>query len=276
MVLTIFLLPVVIFLVIQFASGEQLLVKDVKFSHIDFLDKNDVIVTEMEDPREIDENIYDNINNIIIFQNSSSVVLHSSKLNSASKGFGIPLEIFLGNNEIDSLEQTWYQFAKADYETQFTEFIPLTGCLNNEYGDGGTLGGTFSTSVGKVGTIDLAAGFSTTYIKETFDYSWAVGSTSQITGSYTCNIGANSTGQMFIRFSYLLLKDCKMRKISIKKTRALNSYMILSNKLRFSEWETPSEEIKLLDYNSSPSFLCVTDDDYLECDQETMGDSYQL
>lgn len=107
-------------------------------------------------------------------------------------------------NLLSRKNHQWVEFAYNDTETvEYPGYIPASSCQSHEYGDGGSIG--FSYSYGQddklgsnwginwvIGDLTLSAAAGS-----------ALGTTTSISGTVSCNIGKGKVGQVLIRPSFV-------------------------------------------------------------------------
>lgn len=213
------------------------------FKEVDSLDKLDLLTL---DPSIVYE-----------CKDTNSIVMHQGKLNTAARVAGA---FALQQEDPDR----WVEFEKTSLKSILGPRQPLTSCLDSTHGDGGTLAGTFGKAFGKTAMLDLPYGFDTgARLTPTLDYSVSVGTSFSVISGYQCTIPANSTGQVFIQPYYSEIKNAKYRYLSIKENP--RRFKRSSKSVEYDEWNT----VELLKFPSlfrKPLITCVTDKDYLICD----------
>lgn len=204
-----------------------------------------------------------NEDNIFLIEKSKSWIVHRKKLNTAARMSGSQ-DLFLADGH-ELTSDKWIEVQSNQSLEVLGPRIPVTGCLNNEFGDGGTLEGLFSKTFGKTATFDLPYAFSfNDRFKGNLDSALGVGPSITIQSSYVCTISANQTGQVFLQPYFTEVDDATFRFLTIKQRDVVRPHFRDTRYILTGEWKTvPS--FTILSLNSKPIITCVTDNDMIQC-----------
>ncbi|EGW32374.1 uncharacterized protein SPAPADRAFT_66995 [Spathaspora passalidarum NRRL Y-27907] len=146
--------------------------------------------------------------------------------------------------------------------------LPLTNCLNQRYGDGGSLEFGLGTAFLLVETVDSdrVVNLIVYYhkFKEKFELQWAVA----VTLGYGCNVPKGKVGQMFITPYMAQFSDVQTRTIKIVTTRGW--FRKKKRKFKIGKWKVENP-VSLFDIRKSPIIQCVTDESLLDCHGKLKG-----
>ncbi|CAH2355503.1 hypothetical protein CLIB1423_27S01068 [[Candida] railenensis] len=217
----------------------------------------------------------------ISLEYEESTILHHSSLNTASRSIpnGSFNFEFHNNNDKevrDSAEDHyWYEFKTKNIRRFTDKMRPITGCLNQQHGDGGSLVGTFTKEFGKTSSFDLAFGYTfNDTIKVGLDYIYSVSSSIVLETSYSCAVPANSTGQVFIQPKLLRYEEPKYRQITVHwNSPWYNPIVKEPVGLVIDDWTT-TDTFEIVNFNSKPVYKCVIDPQLLECSSDIYGDNW--
>lgn len=207
--------------------------------------------------------------NVIVCEENGSVILHSSKLDTASRTGGT---MFSGASNTKENKNKWYEFNGGTRTTVLGPRIPISGCLNSQHGDGGslvlnigfTLGGTSSADFGYA--IDYGGNW-----KANLDYMLSVETTLTIIGAYTCTVPANSTGQVFMQAHFVEIEDCKVRELNVEHSRSWkNPTTKKPRNVEATDWRT-HPKVRVNSLSTKPIFTCISDPRYLACGAKIPG-----
>ncbi|ABN65798.2 predicted protein [Scheffersomyces stipitis CBS 6054] len=246
--------------------------KDFKMVPRKALDSNKIIRIPSLD-EDTDLSYFDNIDNVIVIEDTGTLVVNKHKLNTAERTGGNMFAFF---PDFKPDKTTWYEFKPGKSDTVLGPRLPLSGCLNSNFGDGGSLGGSISTTFGKTATLDFPwvwdlAGM----VSVNLDWSPEVVSSVSYSGSYSCNIGKGETGQVFIQPFFIEVGNPQSRTIKINRGRTFTSpFSKKPTHLEIGEWGHLGKKIRLNSPFAMPIFTCTTDPRYLACGANILGDSY--
>ncbi|CUM67253.1 uncharacterized protein PRCAT00004946001 [Priceomyces carsonii] len=217
---------------------------------------------------------FKNKDNVIVCEDTDTVIINKLKLNTAKRTTGNEFSFARDSTEDD--KNTWVEVKKSGSHKNEGSLLPLTGCLNNEQGDGGMLSGSFAKTFGKTGTLDLPLAFDIgSMLSGLLDYEFDISSSLTITAQYSCTISANKTGQIFVQPYYMEVDNPEIRYITITEGRTwTNPLSIQAKALSLSNWESVGSKVRINSFSSKPLFSCVTDPDLLDCDGEILGDNF--
>lgn len=198
---------------------------------------------------------------IFLCYDTNTTLLHHSMLDTASNSG----ESFVPSDHnfqlqklgIEPQENTWIEALQDGFYVNVEPMVPLSGCLDNKYGSGGSLGGEYSVTMGATANLDLPFlwewGFQPSMVGGVTN---KIGSIYTISRQFLCMVPANATGQVFYRPFRIELGNPTIRQWSVFKG--------IRSKIATGKW------IKLKSASfytavTPPQFLCVTDPDELRC-----------
>ncbi|KAK6455618.1 uncharacterized protein RJT20DRAFT_48533 [Scheffersomyces xylosifermentans] len=262
-----------IFVLVQIAL---ILVKAEEFSIKDFrsIDRKALDTTNVIEVSEINEDsdlsLFEDIETVIRCTSTGTIVVNKQKLNSAERTGG-NMFAFLPENKQD--KHTWIEFRQSGTETVLGPRVPLSACLSNRFGDGGSLAGTFSTTFGKTLTLDFPLGYEFGSRFSAFiDWSPEVKSSLTISATYSCDVPKGKRGQMFLQPYFVEVGNPETRTIIIKKGRSIkNPFKKKPQHLSIGDWEHYGKSIRLNSPFLKPIFTCVTEDELLMCNGNVLG-----
>lgn len=198
---------------------------------------------------------------IFLCKDTNSTLLHHSLLDTATRASAgktpTDHDVRLHDLGVEVHADTWIEASHGSYYVNVEPMVPLSGCLDNDHGQGGALMGEFAVTLGATATLDLP-----------FLWEWGIqpspiGDVSnEITSSFTfarqflCSIPANSTGQVFYRPFRIEVAKPRIRSWTVvrgRRPKIAHGNWIGLKKASFYSAATP------------PQFLCVTDPDELKC-----------
>lgn len=248
-------------------------IEDLKLEPISSLDRVQII--HVENIKSITMNMFAKHDNVIMVKETNSSIMHQSTLDTASRISGTPFRTQLNDSKLQ--KNTWYEFKTIGSTQYLGPKRPLTGCLSNSKGDGGSLSSSFSKTFGKSSFFDLSYGYALlTSFSVAVGYSFTIESYYTVSGSYSCTVPANTTGQVFIQPYYLEYQDPQIRKVNIIEGRVWpNPFTLSPHSAVYDEWES-IDSLVVLSPESRPIFTCVTEESLLACDEEILGDTWQI
>lgn len=217
----------------------------------------------------------------IYLEQEETMLLQRSSLNTASRSLPNNLfnfEFYDSNYEMfqdSDKENYWFEFRSTNVRKLTGPLQPVTGCLNQEHGDGGALVGTFTKGFGKTSSFDLQFGFTfnDTY-KIGADYSYSIGSSVTLETSYSCSVPANSTGQIFYRPLLMRYEEPRYRQVTVfLESPWYNPLKKEPVGFQLGDWKT-TDSFEVLDLKSNSMFSCVIDPKLLDCSLNILGDSW--
>lgn len=219
---------------------------------------------------------------LIRLKENNTILLHYINLNTAAKTLNSSSSLLSLSgfefykpstlNELLSINQnSWFEFDSTEVKLISGKRRPISSCLNSEKGDGGYLQGTFSKTFGKSALFDLSWAYKNSYnITFGVEPNFAVAGTIGFSTTYSCNVPANGTGQVFIQPTYIQFENPRFRRVDLiekKNSWISNPFSLEQFHLEVFDWEvTPS--FQSINYRVSPIVTCVTDNSFLECEQD--------
>lgn len=207
------------------------------------------------------------VNSIIVCDDCNRVIMHSSKLDTASRVGGT---LFSSAENTKQSKTRWYEFDGGARATVMGPRIPLTGCLDMTHGDGGLLSGLFSKSVGGTASLDLAYGIDLGLVGSGgITTGFSIGTALSIEAAYSCTIDAGETGQMFLQPFLTEIDGGSYREIVVEKRR------LRSTAVRPQAWAgLPAVRVALA--LARPVVTCATDPQVLMCGSNVLTDPFKL
>ncbi|KAI5961387.1 uncharacterized protein KGF55_004010 [Candida pseudojiufengensis] len=141
-----------------------------------------LIITRINSLHELSISNFTNINKIFKLPNNK-IIIHSTKLSSATT----PL-----------FKNKWLLLKSSTPTTKPINF-PITQCLNNQYGDGGSIDIQSTIITQFINTVDLSLGLNVIFYYESIIQSWELTQSITWRNLYTCNVPDGLIGQIWIR-----------------------------------------------------------------------------
>lgn len=233
----------------------------VQSSYLQALDTANVIRSTASES--LDTENFLNFNNYIVIPETKSVIVHSSKLDTASR---VGASVFESVSNTKENRNKWYEIKQGNIRRELGPKVPLSSCLSNEFGDGGSLVGGISTTWGAVALFDVNWGLSLPFLISG-ELSSGLSATNFVsaTGTYQCQIPQNKTGQILMQRYTQIITNGQFRELKVVEGRSWKSgFRLLPLEVEEGEWTTmPTAMIHLVD--SAPIFTCVTDPEELMC-----------
>ena len=166
-------------------------------------------------------------------------------------------------NLFSSQRLEWVELAYPDTErVEYPGFIPASPCQSHEYGDGGSVG--FSYSYGQERKVGSGLGIS--WVIEDLTLSAAAGSTlgssTTISGVISCSISKGKVGQVLLKPTYIRARASSRR---IRYNREVRKFL-------FDQDFEQQEEIQRLLLLGAYKIACATSDVVpLFCDKKRFG-----
>ncbi|KAG7661985.1 uncharacterized protein J8A68_004485 [[Candida] subhashii] len=233
-------------------------------SHFDNDDDNNFNIINVRSISNISLSDFDNIDNIFIIEDTNTTILNTIKLNRPE----LDGEFRIGN----PYPSQWIEVQFLDTPKPSQRFrVPLTSCLNQLYGAGGSL--EFAQSATYYITTGVDYGSALDLIWYYHRLSNTVEFTTEVTWriSYSCNVPPGKIGQIFISPYLTEFSNVQTRKVSIvNKSRKRSKKGKKKHKhrkkrvLHFGEWELENS-VRLFDISRSPIVECITKEEYLDC-----------
>lgn len=218
---------------------------------------------------------FNNKSTVIVIKLDKSTIIHSSLFDTITRYSGSPFQI-LREASLE-LQQIWYQ-VQSDEVVQFLgPKRPLTSCLNLKNGEGGAISVSFTKTFANFLTVDLAYAYGfNNYLGAGISYKGTTSGGFTISGTYSCKVGQNSTGQIFIQPYYIEHKSPRLRQIeAVESMIWYNPFVSRVSQLRYNQWEK-IENVKMVSSESRPIITCTTDENSLACDEELEGSSWVI
>lgn len=230
-------------------------VSDFKINEIMPKDQSQLIKIESVDS--LSPKDFNNKDAMFWCEKCNSVIMHRKKLNTIHRS---GLSLF----DEGEYNDTWFEFEKSQTHLALGPRIPVTGCLNSIHGDGGTLQGTISKSLGNYLMLDLTYGFTVAnYFSPQWENSIDIATGFTISATFSCTIPSKGVGQMFVQAFFDKIEEGRYRlwrpTSEIKKFG--HGY---KNTLAKSDWNTVSA-LLIPSNKQRPIISCVTDPNQLEC-----------
>ncbi|RLV94501.1 hypothetical protein JA1_001711 [Spathaspora sp. JA1] len=239
---------------------------------------DDLNVIEVDSFVQLNIDDFDNID--IVFkikgEDSNTTIVNKRRLNMLERFGGNEFKMYNKYDKVvDEDDQNnaneWIEI-KSYEEPVITmgSRVPLTNCLNQKNGDGGSLEFGLATAYILVETVDSDRVINLILyyhdFKEKFEFQWAVG----VSVGYGCNVPKGKVGQMLITPYLAQFSDIQTRTIKVIST---GSWLSTKKKKQFQigEWRVENP-VKLFDISKPPIIQCVTDERLLDCLGETKGD----
>lgn len=216
---------------------------------------------------------FESKDNIIACEDTGTVIFHSSKLDTASRTGG---NLFGTHTKSKATKDTWYEVRSGTATELKGPRLPLTGCLHMHQGDGGLLTGSFSKNLGKTSSFDLQYAFTMGMLKNSLDYNLGIATSVTVSGDYSCDVPANTTGQMFIQPFLLQIENCELRELTVGKRPSVSkpgTKKVLG--VKFGDWNSHAS-IRVPASGTKPIFSCVTDPQMLMCGSNVLGDTWAV
>lgn len=248
-------------------------VKNVKMTAKPALDRTSLVKVDSYEDALLLKN-FKSRDNIIFCEETGTLIMHSSKLDTSARTGGT---IFSGTSNTKENKVNWYEFKGGDHTTVPGPRLPLTGCLNNQHGDGGSISGSFSKNFGKTSSLDLSYGidFGGNF-QGSLDYALSVGTSISVSASYSCTIPGKTTGQMFISPFFVEIDNGQYRVLKVKKRRSWKKPLVKKPKdVEVGGWKA-ANKVRVSSLGTKPIFSCVTDPRYLACDANIIGDTWSF
>lgn len=233
----------------------------VQTSYLQALDISNIIQSTAAES--LDTNNFLNFNNYIVVPETKSVIVHSSKLDTASRAGA---SVFKSVSNTNENRNKWYELKQGNILRELGPKMPLSNCLNNEFGDGGKLVGGISTTWGAVALFDINWGLSLPFlISAELNSGFSATSFVSATGTYLCLIPQNKMGQILMQRYTQTITNGQFRELKVVEGRSWKSgFRLLPMEVEEGDWTTmPTAMIHVAD--SAPIFTCVTDPEELMC-----------
>ncbi|CAI5757211.1 unnamed protein product [Candida verbasci] len=200
----------------------------------------------------ISEMNYKNISIIYKLINSTSIILHDSNLNLKTSNWKIISSSFPKSNSIS---------------------FPLSNCLNQVYGSGGTIEFQKYTVTAFRNSIDFGLHLNIIFYYEKVAQVYELTKQVIIRSTYACNVQEGLIGQIWIRGMEIDEFDIDIHDIKIvnqwfwrKKNRKKKYNLKLWRKFK---------SVKLIKSNNY-MISCITDDDILNCDGSRIPNDFTI
>lgn len=233
----------------------------VQQSYLQALDTANVIRSTASESRDTENFL--NFNNYVVIPETKSVIVHSSKLDTASR---VGASVFESVSNTNENRNKWYEIKQGNILHELGPKVPLSNCLSNQFGDGGSLVGSISTTWGAVALFDINWGLSLPFLISG-ELSSGLSATNFVsaTGTYQCQIPQNKTGQILMQRYTQIITNGQYRELKVVEGRSWKSgFRLLPLEVEEGEWTTmPTAMINLVDF--APIFTCVTDPEELMC-----------
>lgn len=170
-------------------------------------------------------------------------------------------------NLFSSQNLEWVEFAYHNAErVEYPGFIPASPCQSHEYGDGGSVGFSYSYSQGST----VTSGLGISWVIEDLTLTASAGSSlslsTTISGLVSCSIGKGKVGQVLLKPSFIRARPLSRR---IRYSRDVRKFL-------FDEDFEKHEEIQRLLLLGAYKIACATSDVVpLFCDTKRFGTDWE-
>lgn len=256
--------------ILQFVLHSTILrfvVADVPFSYnaedssLKALDTSTIIESSASKAFDI-KNFLD-LNNYIVVPETKSVIVHSSKLDTTARAGAT---IFNSVSNTAENRNKWYELKQGKMRSELGPKIPISNCLSNEFGDGGKLVGTISTSWGHTALLDVGWGLYFPFLTlGALNLAALATNVVTISGFYECLIPQNTTGQILMQRYTQIITEGQCRELEVVEGRSWTTgFRKRPLDVQKGKWTTADEaRINMVDH--APVYTCVTDPSQLMC-----------
>ena len=220
---------------------------------------DDTLVETIESSSDLLSEMLGDVNNLIIVTTSKSVIINKLKLNSARRVGGDDI-VTLTQEEEKEVAKVWIEVKATQSRLIEGKIIPVTGCLSNEFGDGGVLSGGVTKTFGKTATLDLPMAFELIgYIlplQPVLDYKLEAASMVSVSFNYNCAVPRGKVGQIFLQPFEVEFLEVQLRELRLEGR---------SKRIVRGEWEDVEEDVRIPSIREKPRIMCITEKEKLEC-----------
>ncbi|ODV76871.1 uncharacterized protein CANTADRAFT_28077, partial [Suhomyces tanzawaensis NRRL Y-17324] len=180
---------------------------------------------------------FKSVDNVIFVESTHSMVISHAQLNTVHRVSGEPFTRHISRAKQRRRERRWVEIAAPQSSTVLGRTQSVAGCSSQLHGSGGTIAGTFTSSVGEYAALDIAFALA---LIEAFGatYSTSVKSQFSVTGSYSCAIPAGHSGQILMLTFFKKFDNPMVRPIRVSHGRLLPVRV-----LEVGEWESAGKPV---------------------------------